>query len=270
MADSQATTQLLCQQCAAALVVEAGARYATCEFCGTVNFLDKSQAVLHYAVRPTIDDAQAAAALRRWMAGNQTVKGLDTHARIESQQFQYFPMWLAITTENGREEVHLKPAAALSIVELGNLRVPASDLMPYDDAMDSAAIRASVPVTAVRAWLAENEGLAAGAIGEISLVHVPIYQFKYRYKDGSYTALVDAATGQVFAAIFPEKFELPYVSIGGFGCLAYFLAALIPIITYTVVGNAAGLGIGTLIYIAVAVALAIPIFIAAASVSRKY
>ena len=154
MADSQATTQLLCQQCAAALVVEAGARYATCEYCGTVNFLDKSQAVLHYAVRPTIDDAQAAAALRRWMAGNQTVKGLDTESRIESQMFQYFPMWLATTEVNGREEVHLKPAAALSIVELGNLRVPASDLMPYDESMDSTAIRASVPVTAVRSWLA--------------------------------------------------------------------------------------------------------------------
>ena len=270
MADSQVTTQLLCQQCAAALVVEAGAKYATCEFCGTVNFLDKSQAVLHYAVRPTIDDTQAAAALRRWMAGNQTVKGLDTGAHIESQVFQYFPMWLATTEVNGREEVHLKPAAALSIVELGNLRVPASDLMPYDDSLDSTAIRASVPVTAVRAWLAENEGLAAGTIREISLVHVPIYQFKYHYKEGSYTALVDAATGQVFAAIYPEKFELPYVTIGGLGCLAYFLAALIPIITYAIVSNTAGIGIGSLIYIAVAVALAIPIFIAAASVSRKY
>jgi hypothetical protein len=270
MAEIEASTQLLCKQCAAALVVEQGAKYATCEYCGTVNFLDKSEAVLHYAVRPTIDDTKAAAALRRWMAGNQTVKGLDTAAQIESQVFQYFPMWLARTEENGQEEVHLKPAAALSIVELGNLRVPASDLEPYDHAMDSDAIRASVPVTAVRAWLGENEGIAAGAIREISLVHVPIYQFKYRYKEGTYTALVDAATGQVFAAIYPEKFELPYVSIGGFGCLAYFLAALIPIVSFSIYDSASGVGIGVLIYIAVAVALAVPIFLAAASISRKF
>lgn len=270
MAQIEASTQLLCQQCAAPLVVEQGARYATCEFCGTVNFLDKSETVLHYAVRPTIDDKQAAAALRRWMAGNQTVKGLDAESRIESQEFQLFPMWLARTEHEGREAVHLKPAAALSIVELGNLRVPAADLEPYDGSLDGDAIRPTVPVTAVRAWLAENDAIAAGAIREISLVHVPIHQFKYRYKENTYTALVDAATSQVFAAIYPEKFELPYVSIAGFGCLAYFLAALIPLIAFLVLDSAAGIGIGVLIYLAVAAALAVPIFIAAASVSRKY
>ncbi|HMT22521.1 MAG TPA: hypothetical protein PKE20_14985, partial [Promineifilum sp.] len=105
MAEIDPGTQLLCRQCAAPLFVEQGARYATCEFCGTVNFLDKSEAVLHYAVRPTIDDQQAAAALRRWMAGNQTVKGLDAEAKIESQAFQLFPMWLARTEQNGREVV---------------------------------------------------------------------------------------------------------------------------------------------------------------------
>lgn len=270
MADFEASTQLLCKQCAAALVVEQGAKYATCEYCGTVNFLDKSEAVLHYAVRPTIDDTQAAAALRRWMAGNHTTKGLDTDAKIESQTFQLFPMWLARTEQDGRETVHLKPAAALSIVELGNLRVPASDLEPYDYSMDGDAIRPTVPVTAVRVWLLDNEGVSAGAIREISLVHVPIFQFKYHYKDESYTALVDAATGQVFAAIYPEKFELPYVSIGGFGCLAYFLAALIPLISFFIFDGVPGIGIGALIYIVVAIGLAIPIFIAAASVSRKY
>jgi hypothetical protein len=270
MAETVATTQLLCKQCAAVLVVEQGAQYATCEYCGTVNFLDKSESVLHYAVRPTIDDAQAAAALRRWMAGNQTAKGLDADAQIESQRFEYFPMWLARTNVNGHEAVHLKPAAALSIVELGNLRVPASDLEPYDSALDDVALRATVPVTAVRSWLTDNELIAPGAIREISLVHVPLYQFKYRYKDNTYTALIDAATGQVFTAIYPEKFEMPYVSIGGFGCLAYFLAAFIPLISYFMFDGAAGAGIGTVIYLGVVIALAIPIFIAAAAVSRKY
>lgn len=270
MAEIAANTQLLCQQCAAALVVEQGAQYATCEYCGTVNFLDKSEAVLHYAVRPTIDDAQAVASLRRWMAGNHTVKGLDADAKVDSQEFQYFPMWLARTEVDGREVVHLKPAAALSIVELGNLRVPASDLEPYDYSLDALAMRPTVPVTALRSWLANNERVAAGAIREVSLVHVPTYQFKYIYKGATYTALVDAATGQVFAAIYPEKYELPYVSIGGFGCLAYFLAALIPLISFFVLDGTSGIGLGLLIYLVVAVALAIPIFIAAASVSRKY
>ena len=49
MDEITASTQLLCQQCSAPLAVETGAKYVTCEFCGTVNFVDKSRAVLHYA-----------------------------------------------------------------------------------------------------------------------------------------------------------------------------------------------------------------------------
>lgn len=270
MSDTIASTQLLCKQCSAPLTVEMGAKFVTCEFCNTVNFVDKSQVVLHFTIRPTLDEQQAAAALRRWMAGNQTVKGLDQAAQIESQVYQLFPLWQVRTHRLGKEEVILKPAAALSIVELGHLNVPASDLVPYENSLDAVAVKPTVPVTAVHTWLSTNEGIAAGTIEELSLVHAPIYQFKYRYKDQSYTALVDAAAGQVFAAIYPEKFELPYVSLGGLGCLAYFLAALIPIITLAVTDNSAGLGLGVLIYLGVAVALAIPIFMVAASVSRRY
>ena len=88
-------------------------------------------------------------------------------------------------TRHGKEEVILKPGAALSIVELGKLRVPASDLEPYDASLDAVAVKPTVPVTAVHSWLSQNENIAVGAIEELALVHAPIYQFKYRYKDQS-------------------------------------------------------------------------------------
>jgi len=269
MSEIQASTQLICQQCSAPLIVEAGATYATCEFCGTVNYLDKSQAVLHYAVRPTLDDRNAQAALRRWMAGNDTVKGLDAAAQVRSQVYELFPMWLVRAFTEGQEAVILKPAAALSIVELGQLRVPASDLVPYDNSLDAVAVTPTVPLTTLRTWLADNEGIAPGEIREIALVHVPLYQFKYEYKGEQYTALVDAATGQVFAGIFPEKYEIPYLRIGALGCVAYFLAAFIPSVGFLISGST-GLGFGVLAYIAVIIVLAVPIFIAAAAVSRRY
>ena len=132
MDEITASTQLLCQQCSAPLAVETGAKYVTCEFCGTVNFVDKSRAVLHYAVRPTLDEQQAAAALRRWMAGNQTVKGLDAAARIESQTYQLFPLWMVRATRHGTQQVILKPGAALTTVDLGKLPVPPAHLAPHD------------------------------------------------------------------------------------------------------------------------------------------
>ncbi|NIP54489.1 MAG: hypothetical protein GWN30_20830, partial [Gammaproteobacteria bacterium] len=62
--------QVLCRQCNAPLPVEQGAQFITCEFCGTTNFVDKGRAVFHYAVRTTVRENDALAALRRWMAGN--------------------------------------------------------------------------------------------------------------------------------------------------------------------------------------------------------
>lgn len=269
MPDLDVPTQLLCRQCAAPLTVEQGAAIATCEYCGTVNYLDKSEAVLHYTVRPTLGDEQATAVLRRWMAGNETAKGLDKAAQITSQRYELFPMWLARSGRGGDERVHLTPAAAVSVIELQELTIPASDLEPYDSSLDPAAVKPTVPLTALKRWLAGTKGVSAGDIREISLVHVPLYEIKYSFEGESYTALVDAASGRVFAAIFPEKYETPYVSIGGIGCLAYFLAALIPSISF-VVGGVGGLGFGVLLYIGVAVVLAIPIFLVAARISQRY
>lgn len=269
MPEPVASTQLLCRQCAAALPVTPGSSYTTCEYCGTVNYLDKSEAVLHYAVRPTLDVAGAEAALRRWMAGNETVKGLDSAAQIVGQTYQLFPLWLVRTNVHGNERVIFKPGAALAATDLSELTLAAGSLEAYDPTMDSDALRPTVPLTAVRAWLAGNEGVTEAQIQEISLVHIPFYLFTYTYAGNTFTARINAANGQVMAPIFPRKNETPYLAVGGLGCLAYLAAALIPGIAY-LIGGAGGLAMGLLVYLAVAVALAIPIFGAAAHTSHRY
>jgi LSD1 subclass zinc finger protein len=263
-----APVQLLCRQCSAPLSVEQGTKYVSCEYCGTTNIVDKSQSVLHYAVRPTLRQNDAEAALRRWMAGNKTIKGLDREAKIEREEFLHFPMWLVRTRKGESDEVFLEPAAATSISELKKLTIPAADLEPYDQTMDEDAVEATVPYKAMLGWLKETHGVEQIDIQEVSLVHLPAYQFKYRYKERSYTALVDAASGSVFANLFPSKWEAPYRTIGGVAFVAYFMVALIPLVAF-LIGGAAGMGIGMIIYFGVALALAIPIFIFAAAVSAK-
>jgi LSD1 subclass zinc finger protein len=262
------STAILCHQCAAPLPVEQGSQFVTCEFCGTTNFVDKSGAVQHYAVRETVAEPDAAAALRRWMGGNQTVKDLDQKAQIESTSFQLFPMWLLRVQQNGQEKLYLEPAAATSITELTEMTIPASDLEPYDHALDEAAVDPTVPYDTVKKWLAENEKVTADHIKEASLVHLPIYVFKYGFEGRSYTAVVDAATSKVFANIFPSKWETPYFAIGAVGCALYFCAAFIPLAGYFMY-DVASFGIGIFIYFAVAVLLAVPIFGAALYISAK-
>jgi len=260
--------EILCQQCTAVLPVEQGAKITVCEFCGTANAVDKSQAVLHYVVRETVREPDAAAALRRWMGGNDTVKELDKKATIGQAAYQLWPMWLVRTEREGAEKVILKPGAAISVLELSQMTIPAADLEPFDYTLTAEAIEPTVPLNAVKKWLAADQQIAAGAIKEISLVHLPVYVFDYSFQGRTYTAVVDAATGRVFADLYPSKQEVPYLAIGSLGCALYFCAALIPAVAYAT-GGATGFGLGLLIYLLAAVAVAIPIFGAAAYVSAK-
>ena len=261
-------TEILCHQCSAVLPVEQGSQFVTCEFCGATNFVDKSGAVLHYAVRATVDETAASAALRRWMGGNDTVKDLDKKAVIERSSFQMFPMWLVRVNQDRQEKVVLEPAAALAIFDLTELSIPASDLEPYDHTMDGDAIVPTVPIATVRKWLAENQKIAAGQIKESSLVHLPLYLFKYQFEGREFTAVVDAASSQVFASVYPSKLEVPYIAIGSVGCALYFCAALIPAISFFTT-DGSGLLVGILGYIVAVIVLAFPIFGIAAYISAR-
>lgn len=258
-------SQILCYQCAAVLPVEQGSQFVTCAYCGATNFIDKRGAVLHYAVRPTLDATTAESALRRWMGGNQTVKQLDQKASIERPSYKLFPLWMMRVEEKGQEKIILEPAAALGIFDLVEVNIPAADLEPYDHTLDGDAVTPTVPYDTVKMWLAQNRGIAEGAIKETSLVHLPVYEFKYGFGGESYTAVVDAATGKTFVNRFPSKPEAPYRGVAGAGCVLYFIAALIPLFFIGVDRPILGL----LVYAVVAAIIAGPLFAAAARVSAK-
>jgi hypothetical protein len=264
----QPPVQILCRQCSAPLPVELGSTYVDCEYCGTTNVVEKAQSILHYAVQATVDEAAAVAALRRWMAGNDTIKGLDQAAKIDRPDFEYFPMWLVRRRQGDQESIYLEPAAALAVSELKHLTIPAGDLQPYDEAMEDAAVRATVPYETMLGWLREEHALAPAEIHQVALVHLPIFHFTYTYKERRYSAVVDAATSQVFCNIFPAKWEVPYQTLGVVAFIAYFLAAFIPVGGY-LLGGGGGFALAVLIYVGVAAVLAVPLFSAAAAVSKK-
>jgi hypothetical protein len=268
MSSSPAAVQILCRQCSAPLPVEQGIQLVTCEYCGTTNYVDKGRTVIHYAVQATVRENDAQAALRRWMAGNKTVKGLDSKAQIEVPLFQHFPMWLIRVDQNGKEKVFLEPAAALSISELKRITIPAADLVPYDHSLDDSSVEATVPYDAMLRWLKDDSGVSETDIREVSLVHLPTYQFKYTFKDRRYTALVDAATGEVFANIYPSNWEAPYLTIAAVAFALYFCAALIPLGSFLTNGFT-GLGVGMGIYALAVAVLAVPIFLFATYISAK-
>jgi DNA-directed RNA polymerase subunit RPC12/RpoP len=260
-------TVVTCSQCGGELHPDEGQMFLTCPYCSSTVYLDKSQVVFHWYLAPTLDEQAARGALRRWMAGNQTVKDLDQKAIITGSEFVYFPMWYFKRKRGEIEDILLQLAAATSVSELKHMRVPAGDLRKYDPELDGQAVAPSVPLETALAWLRENQ-VEAGELVEKALVHLPLYTFKYQYQGQVYTALVEAGTGQVFANIFPAKAEAPYLMVGGITALVFLCLATFPIIG-AISADIGGFGIGLLVCGGVGLVAAPALFALAAWVASK-
>jgi hypothetical protein len=262
-----AAPELPCPQCGGLLAPDEGQRFLVCPYCASAVYLDKSQVVFHWQLRPTLDEDGARAALRRWMAGNETVKDLDVKARVDSVSFAYFPLWLVRLGSGDGETVRLEPAAATSVSEMKRIQLPAGDLVRYESSLDSQSVTPTVPLQAMLSWV-EQVGVARDQVAEVSLVHVPLYTFHYTFGPASYVAVVEGVSGKVFANIFPAKAEAPYRA-GALAAAATFLClATLPL------GGAAfdsqqGLGIGALLCVGLGLIAAPVLFGAAVWVAAR-
>jgi hypothetical protein len=257
-----------CTQCGGELHPDEGQTFLTCPYCGATVYLDKSLVVFHWYLASTLDEVRAGGALRRWMAGNQTVKDLDQKARVEPPSFEYFPLWqFKRRQRDGREQVLLEPAAATSVSEIRHLNVPAGDLRKYEASLESQARLPTVPLDAAQGWLSARQ-IPPDEIVERALVHVPVYTFKYSFAGQAYTALVEAGTGGVFANIFPAKAETPYLLAGGLSALVFLCLATFPLIGMAV-DSGSGLGIGLLACTGIGIVAAVALFSLAAWVAAK-
>jgi hypothetical protein len=243
MDTSLPVAEIHCTQCGGDLHPGEEQIFLTCPYCSATVYLDRSRVVFHWFLAPTLDEEKARASLMRWMAGNQTVKDLDRKAKLLGSTFEFFPLWYFKRKDaSNKETVLLFPAAATSISELRRLNLPAGDLRKYEQTIDSQAIPPTVPLQTAQNWLTESQA-DQGEITAQSLVHVPIYTFKYSYQGSVYTAVVEAGTGGIFANLYPAKAETPYRTMGCATAAIFFFLAIIPVVWSSVQG-ATGTGLG--------------------------
>jgi hypothetical protein len=232
---------LNCTQCGGELHPDEGQIFLVCPYCSATVYLDKARVVFHWYVAPTQDANQARSALFRWMSGSQTVKDLDKKSQVVGQDFRYFPLWYLVWSDGKIEQTGLQPAAATSINELGQMKLPAGDLRKYESGLDAQSEPPTVPLETAVGWFRQKYGSVE--VRETALVHVPIYVFKYNYHGQVYTAVVDAANGTVLASLYPAKAEVPYLLVGAVTALIYLCLALFPIFGVISGGDDGG-GIG--------------------------
>lgn len=228
-----------CPQCGGANRLASGERVVQCEFCAAALFVDRSGVVGHYWLPRLLDAEQAEAALRRWMAGNDTVKDLDRKSEVREVTALSFPVWLFRGRREGAESAYIEPAAPTPIPQLMDLEIPAGELRPYEPEEDARASEATIPLETARGWLSDR---GVSEVFESSLVQLPLWECHYVFDGRPYVALVDGSTGAVLAAVYPEKAEAPYYIVAIVGLILFGLLGLLisnplyKLVAYGIVG----------------------------------
>ena len=222
---NQSSSSVVCSQCGGENEVTSGQAFVACTFCGSTLFVDRSDVVSHYRISPLLGEPEAKASLHRWMSGNDTVKDLDRKSELESMELVSFPVWLFRVRDAGGEHVYVEPAAPTLIPHLAELSVPAGRLEAYRvEDQDVEVVEVTVPLATARGWLEQRD---VGQVAETALVQVPFWRCRYRHEGQSYLAAVDASTGSVLAAVYPEKSESPYFLVATLGLVLFGLEGLL-------------------------------------------
>src|SRR5262249_9016917 len=160
------------------------------------------------------DEGSAGAQLRRWMAGNETVKDLEKHAKVLSQKLVYFPMWRFVAAQPQGDTEFSEPAASFLVADIKTIPLSGGSLH-YFDAKKTEGLDLMTPDilldSAIR-WLQQRQ-VQADSIRETNLIHIPFHYFQYDYKGKKYQVIVDGISGRILASIYPPKETLPFVMI---------------------------------------------------------
>jgi len=217
-----------CTQCGGEIEVGEGELFLRCPYCSTAIYVDKRKVVFHYVLDSTLSMEDAGRSLKRWMAGNETVKGLEEASRVVQQEFFYFPIWYFKVRKDGQERVFTQLAASTPIVDLKDVQIPAGDLKFFDPARYAGQTfkEPEVLYAAALEWLAKS-GVAPENVLESALVHVPVFHFKYEYKGQTYDSIVEGSSGKVHSSIYPAKAETPYYLLAGLAVLLFLSEGLL-------------------------------------------
>ncbi len=216
-----------CTQCGASITVRADHRLLECPYCSTALVVDGSETLFHEVMVATIEPADTASHLRRFLAGRDTVANLDREARIEEPRLEYFPFWAFTIAGPQGDQVVLEPAAPSSLQGLQGVALPAAAVksMSPDATADKPIVEPEVPLETAREWLIAKHGEVP--IRRTVLYHLPLFRTPYSWRGSTYQAAVDGISGKVFPADFPAKAEAPYMLVAVLALAVFGLEGLI-------------------------------------------
>ncbi|MBO7388037.1 MAG: hypothetical protein J6T90_00540 [Methanomicrobium sp.] len=222
--------QFSCPKCGAALAVDPGTQIAKCQFCGTVTYVDRSEALFYYLLPFTIDEVKARGIFKRWTAGPSMAKELENGCKITKIVKEFFPVFRFRRSVNKSEKVFVRPARGTTLPGMHNLEIPPGGEVIYDDKVSIGDARQIDPDISIGSYIGEMPGNAI----DQALVYFPIYEMTYEFEGKSYDVVIDGSSGRVYSGPSPSRGSAQYMAVMGvsfvLGLIGGYLACSIHVL----------------------------------------
>ncbi len=212
-----------CPKCGAPVPFDTGVKFVKCPYCSSQIYIDRTGAGFYYALPFLVPENDAVGVFRRWAAGSTKAKDLDKLAQLAGIKKQYFPVYMFKRDLNGVEQVMIETAGSTTLPGLHSLKVPAGDLKIFDATFDTSGAELVKPDIEMMSYM----NTLPGKPKEQALVYFPIWKLDYVFNQKRYEVVIDASSGEVFAAEFPTRSSSAYILVAVVGFLAITLEGLL-------------------------------------------
>jgi hypothetical protein len=218
-------TPFACPQCGAPITVTPRISFHSCEFCGTISFIDRSGVMFYYVMPFLIDENQARMIFNRWLKNPHMAKDLSITAKITQWKKILFPVYIFRRMVGGEEKSYIRPAKGTLIEGMQNLIIPPGSMKIYDKNTDIADATKIDPDITMDVYASNLPGT------EISqaLLYFSLYQVEYEFNDAIWMATIEGSQGAVHATTYPMRSSLPFGMVFFVGFMAGLLGIILGI-----------------------------------------
>jgi hypothetical protein len=228
--DSDHSMDITCTQCGAKVPIEHDTEFLRCPYCETALYVETDRTVKHFLMPATVAEKDLVPVLRRKLAYLE----IKAPVNVTGVKTVWFPFWRLDAKMGGAAMV---PAAAPPLEDMASIKPPAGNLQLYTEGPGRTEVAPEVLLedAVVEGWKA-LEAKEPIEFSAAAMLHLPLLEVSYTCRNRPYRAVIEAASGEVYADDWPaaparkKDRVLGLIAVSAF--IAFTLeAALIPVLS---------------------------------------
>jgi hypothetical protein len=190
--------QIRCTNCGADIPLQEESAFISCPFCRAALFVDTDQTIANFCMPPTIKKDDLTPLINRTLAAME----INPELELEGAVIVYHPFW---RFESTGLKTKLIAAAEIGADDMTEISAVAGNPVAYDPAI--IGDRREVEPTllhdeAVAEWEMSSPAVTQSDL-RVTMLYLPVYHTTYLCDGVRYSALIDGASGGVYADNWP-------------------------------------------------------------------